>query len=563
MVYNHMESVSQSKVNRMTGIIQKRREQMLMLQLREGLRTDFNNYLRTRDQEIYSRLLRALEITRDRIPSFREIHLLSMDGKVQVTTSPRYRGQDFSHRESYRHAIRGEICMHEFFFDQINRLNISLTGLMMQGSEDIGVLAINTSADDVLSIINDFTGLGNTGETTLARRLPSGHIYYLTPTRFHPVPGDSLIIESHANKAMAMALEGRSDLLIKYKDYRDRDVIASPRYIAHTGWGITTKIDWQEATAPLTKLLWDTIFLSLLLIAGVAVAGYFFARKIISPLKQLQYASREIAAGNTAKKINYSSKNELGELANSFNLMADKLEASNLSLQEKLEELDRQNDALYRFAYIVSHDLKSPLFAISSLMEVLRESLGSCDEPDVQKMLRMAEGKAKHMLDLINGILHYSVAGVTAEEPEEVNVKKLVESIVDNLEVPDHITITIEELPVVVMERVLVVQIYQNLISNAVKYMDKPLGYITIGYKKQDTDNVFFVSDNGRGIEKRNYSKIFEVFNVANRVPGIESTGLGLSIVKRIVERKGGTIWVESEAGKGSTFYFTLPQNVS
>lgn len=240
--------------------------------------------------------------------------------------------------------------------------------------------------------------------------------------------------------------------------------------------------------------------------------------------------------------------------------MADKLDASNTSLQEKLDELDKQNDELYRFAYVVSHDLKSPLFAISSLMDAMRESLSNYNEPDLQQMLHMAEGKSKHMLDLINGILHYTVDGVTAEEPEPVNLQKLVASVIDNLEVPDHINVTIEELPVIIIERVLMIQIYQNLISNAVKYMDKPFGQITIGYKKQESVNIYFVGDNGRGIEKRNYSKIFEIFNMANRVPGVESTGIGLSIVKRIVESKGGSIWLESEVGRGSTFYFTLPE---
>lgn len=225
MVYNQMESISQSKVNRMVGIIQKRREQVIMLQLREGLLEDFNEYLKTQDKQTYIRLLHSLEVVRDRVPSFREIHLLSLDGTVQVSSSPRFRGQNFSNRESFRHAVRGEICLHEFFLDQINRLNISLTGLLTYNSEDIGVLAISTSADDILSIMKDYTGLGKTGETTLARRLGPGTIYYLTPTRFHPVTTDSLIIKNSENKAINFALMGREGILINHKDYREKDVL--------------------------------------------------------------------------------------------------------------------------------------------------------------------------------------------------------------------------------------------------------------------------------------------------------------------------------------------------
>lgn len=560
-VYNHMESISEAKKNRMIGIVQKRREQMLMMQIREGLREDYAAYVKSGDQEAYRRLLRSLELARDRIGSFRELHLVSKEGIIQVSSSPRYRGLNFSQREGFKHAMAGELCLHEFFFDQGKRLNIHLSGLIAYGAEDIGVLMIKTDAADVLTLIKDYTGLGRTGETTLARVLPSGKIYYLTPTRFHPIPGDSLLMDATQNKAMARALSGREELLTDREDYRGKGVIASPRYIPETGWGMTTKIDWEEAMAPVHEMLLETILIALILFLLAAVAGHFFARQIVKPIQLLRYASHEIAAGNLGKRISYDSKDELGELGRSFNQMAEQLSVTHQSLQEKLTELDGKNEALYRFAYVVSHDLKSPLYAISSLLALLKESLGACDEPDVQQMLRMAEGKATHMLDLINGILQYSVAGVTAEEPEEVNTNKLVSEVVMHLEVPAHVTVTVEELPVIFMERVLLIQIFQNLISNGIKYMDKPIGSVKVGFTATPKGKAFYVNDNGRGVERRHYDKIFEVFNMANRVPGVESTGLGLSIVKKIVESKGGSIWVESEVGKGSTFYFTLPLN--
>lgn len=564
-VFNHMESISEAKKNRMVGIVQKRREQVVMLQLREKLREDFANYLKNGDQEAYARLLRALEVTRDRIPSFRDIYLLSTDGTVQVATEVRQKGLDFSNRESFRHAMAGELCMHEFFYDQQKRLNINLSGLMNYATEDLGVIIIKTSADDVLSIINDYTGLGKTGETTLARKLPSGKIYYMTPTRFHSVHGDSLILKDDDNIVMAQALNGREELMTNYRDYRGAEVIASTRYIADTSWGMATKIDWKEAMAPIYEFLSEIIILSLFLFALVAVAGHFFAREIVKPVLLLRNASEEIASGNLSKRINYKGKDELGKLANSFDIMADKLVQTHLSLEEKVKELDSKNDALYRFAYVVSHDLKSPLYSINSLMALLKESLGSCNEPEVQQMLQMAEGKGKHMLNLVNSILHYSVAGVTSEEPENIDLNELIPEVVAQLDVPASISITIEELPMTYIERVFAIQIFQNLIGNAIKYMNKPVGYVKVGYKLEAGEDWFFVSDNGRGIDIRHFEKIFEVFNMTHRDPGVESTGLGLSIVKKIIESKGGRIWVESEVGKGSTFYFILPhqQDVS
>jgi signal transduction histidine kinase len=560
-VFNHMESISEAKKNRLAGIIQKRKEQMVMLQLREKLREDLAAYLKTGDQEAYLRLMRALEITRDRVHSFKEIQLVSTTGIIKVSTLVSNRGKDISAKESFKHALAGEVCLHEIYYDHSKQLYINLSGLMTYNAENLGVIIIKTSAEDILSLITDYTGLGETGETTLAQYLPNGKIHFLTATRFFPVLGDSLIIEASNSKVMSHALNGVEILLTNFEDYRGRSVIASTRFLQETGWGMATKIDWDEAIAPINELLWKTILLAFVILFMIAIAGHYFARNLVKPILLLREASNEIASGNLNKRINYSGKDELGQLAKSFDLMADRLSETHNVLEEKVEQLDKKNEALHRFAYVVSHDLKSPLFAIHSLMTHLKESLGNCDEPDVQKMLGMAEAKATHMLDLINGILHYSLAGVTVEEPEQVNSNRIINEIIHHLDVPENITIKVEDLPNIFIERVLVIQIFQNLIGNAVKYMDKPIGQILIGYQEQQNDGYFYIKDNGRGIERRNFEKIFEIFNIANRVPGIESSGLGLSIVKKIIESKRGKVWVESEVGKGSVFYFTLPQD--
>jgi signal transduction histidine kinase len=557
-VYNHMESLSEAKKLRMQGIIRKRQEQIVMMQIREQLRENFHSFQQTKSPDRQLHLTRTLEATRDKIPSFLEIHLLTMDGTVAVSSSPGYKGVDLSHRESFRHAAKGELCLHDFAYDEHDRLVIHMAGLLTLHGENIGVLIIKSDADDIISIINDYTGLGETGETIIAKRL-QGRILFLTPTRFHQAPGDSLIVEKGQAEPMANALAGKEALLPSAVDYRNEQVVASTRFLGTTQWGLVTKIDRKEALAPVRSLLYNTLILVLLLASVVTVMAHFFSRRLIRPVVWLSETTREIAAGNLEKRIQYSSRNEVGQLAMNFNLMADKLVETNKVLERKLEELDRINDSLNRFAHVVSHDLKSPLHSINGLIALLQETLAEHENPEVPKMLTMAEGKAKHMLDLIAGILHYSMAGVIEETREPVPVKSLVEDVIQQLEVPAHIRIEVEELPVVLIERVLILQVFQNLINNAIKYMDKPIGLIRIGSVKESVDNRFYVQDNGRGIEARNHEKVFDIFNKTQRIPGIDSSGIGLSIVKKIVESKGGRIWVESEIGAGSTFFFTLP----
>ncbi len=228
-----------------------------------------------------------------------------------------------------------------------------------------------------------------------------------------------------------------------------------------------------------------------------------------------------------------------------------------------LEELEKVNRELKDFAYIVSHDLKAPLRGIKTLAEWLTTDYSDKLDENGKEQMNLLVGRVNRMQNLIDGVLRYSRIGRVKEDIVQINLNELVSEVVDMVAPPANISITIEnELPTVECERTCITQVFQNLISNAVKYMDKPQGWVKIGCVEEDGRWKFSVSDNGPGIEEKYFEKIFQIFQTIARRDDKESTGIGLSIVKKIIEAHGGKVWVESRVGEGSTFYFMVPKNV-
>lgn len=229
-------------------------------------------------------------------------------------------------------------------------------------------------------------------------------------------------------------------------------------------------------------------------------------------------------------------------------------------LARLLHEVSGANEELTNFAYVVSHDLKAPLRAIGSLADWLAIDYADKFDEEGQEHMRLLLSRVHRMSSLIDGILQYSRVGRIKETPVEVNLNQLVREVIDMLKPPVNFAITIENtLPVVFAERTRMQQVFQNLISNAIKYMDKPEGKIQIACLEEDGQWRFSVADNGPGIEERHFERIFELFQTLAPRDRVESTGVGLALVKKIVELYRGRVWVESRMGHGTAFLFSLP----
>ena len=232
------------------------------------------------------------------------------------------------------------------------------------------------------------------------------------------------------------------------------------------------------------------------------------------------------------------------------------------TLKFKLEELARSNEELEQFAYVSSHDLQEPLRMISSYLQLLqRRYQGKIDEK-ADKYIYYAVDGATRMQVLINDLLEFSRVTSRAEEPEPTDSKLILNQVLSNLELyikENKATVSHDPLPEIIADSTQLAQVFQNLIANGIKFHGEEAPKIHISAEKKASEWLFSVRDNGIGIDPQYSEKIFEVFKRLHKKEEYPGTGIGLAICKKIVERHGGRIWVESELGKGSTFYFTLP----
>jgi signal transduction histidine kinase len=228
-----------------------------------------------------------------------------------------------------------------------------------------------------------------------------------------------------------------------------------------------------------------------------------------------------------------------------------------------IDELETKNAELERFTYTVSHDLKSPLVTITGFLGYLEQDALAGNAERIKNNINRISGAARKMQALLNDLLELSRIGRIMNTPEAVPFEEIVHEAIDRVRGRlDEINATIEvqrDLPVINGDKIRLVEVVQNLIDNAAKYSNPETRVrIEIGTTHGEQDAlIFYVRDNGIGIAPKYHDNIFGLFNKLNATS--EGTGIGLTLVKRIVEVHGGRIWVESELGKGSTFYFTLP----
>lgn len=274
-------------------------------------------------------------------------------------------------------------------------------------------------------------------------------------------------------------------------------------------------------------------------------------------LRHLTWQTRMIAQGDLSQRVEF-----MGEFSESFNSMISRLAEARDQLNSHAEELARVNAELQQFAYVASHDLQEPLRMISSYLQLLaRRHKGKLDQ-DADDFIDFAVDGARRMQGLINDILRLSRLGTREKSLSVIDCEAILEEALTNLHVSVESSgaqVTHDPLPRITADQTQLVQLFQNLVGNAVKFRGQADPLIHVSAQRNGASWLFSVRDNGIGIDHQYFDRIFGIFQRLHGRGEYPGTGIGLAICRKIVEGHGGRIWVESEPGKGAAFFFTVP----
>jgi len=344
-------------------------------------------------------------------------------------------------------------------------------------------------------------------------------------------------------------------------DLDHRRLIGTALSLEHIGWVLVVTQDKARATEALDTLKW----LGLSAGAGAVVVALLLAvwatNRTARPLQELSAAAKSLSDGTFHGRIRGSVFRELGLLADEFNAMAGQIGRREADLHTTIERLTELNTELERFAYVASHDLQEPLRTITSFSQLLMRDFHGQLGKDGQECLDLVSGAAKRMYALINDLLAYSRLGNDPAPFRLVSAAHMCAMALDDLRQSideGGVTVEVGGLPDVVASDVQLVQLFQNLIGNAIKFRRPHAPRVVVGAERQGAFWLFSVTDNGIGLADTNQD-VFQIFRRLHPASVYPGTGVGLAVCKRIVERHGGRIWFQSRQNEGSTFFFTLP----
>ncbi|HTK20581.1 MAG TPA: ATP-binding protein [Mucilaginibacter sp.] len=292
------------------------------------------------------------------------------------------------------------------------------------------------------------------------------------------------------------------------------------------------------------------VFSILLIIIGSMIA-FYLVKRISNRIGLMVKLAENISQGQFTSVVD-NRNDELSSLSVSLNTMSERLKFN-------IHQLEKKNDELNQFAYVVSHDLKAPIRGINNVVRWINEDLNAEISPNLQKHLDIIPERLRRMENLIDGLLRYARIGSDRSTTEEVDVEKLIYEIAE-VNVPLGCRLIVKNLPKLKTQKLLLEQVFSNLISNAAKYVPEKDAKIVVSCSETEQHFEFSVSDNGPGIDKEYHDKIFELFQTLREKNDRESTGIGLAIVRKIVEDRHCMVKVISTAGSGASFIFTWPK---
>lgn len=359
------------------------------------------------------------------------------------------------------------------------------------------------------------------------------------------------------------ALAGRSGASEFFNAIEGEQKIAGYVPLPDLGWAAIYRIPAAVALAPVEALTRSIVLASLGLAVLIGIGVYVLARKTVAPVTQLIVAAQSIGMSDFSRHIEVSSKDEIGQLAHEFNRMVDALAEIDAHVRERALALARSNAELEQFAYVASHDLQEPLRMVVGYVQLLERRLAGKLDADTLEFMAFAVDGALRMQTLIQDILAYSRVTTRGLPLDPVDSAEALTEALALLAVRIAETgaeVAAQPLPRVMADRTQLVQLFQNLIGNALKFCKDDAPRVRVEAAHEAGWWRFSITDNGIGIAPEYRAQLFVVFKRLHTRREYPGTGIGLAICKRIIERHGGEIGIESAPTGGAVFWFTLPE---
>lgn len=573
-----------------------------------------------RRQGSFKALVKHLDLVRDAHEIYKAVNVVDTETRIIiVSTEAAEVGKEALESRYFTENLNpGGISIHAPKNTETSSdFELDITSPIYLSGKVEALLAMHLSADDIIRpMLHTGEGLGETGEALLVDR--QGRI--LTSLK-HPLPDGTRPQPFEYRitaKPATLAAHGQEGI-IDSDDYRNEPVLAAFRYIpltSNTGWGMVVKRDKKELFAPVQRRLCSSILIGSSGFIAVIIISILISRSLSRPIRELSEAAEKVALGDLSSKAPVSGADEIGALSATFNNMVDRIKNWHWELEEQVRartaELDRVNQEMRgeiadrkkaenslqqysaeleqaseetrHFAYVVSHDLRAPLVNLKGFSAELKTALKEIDSPvkaalsqmndrerrtvetalneDIPEALAFIDSSATRMDHLISTLLKLSRLGRRELIIEAINMNALVQSLLESLahQISDReARVSVGSLPETLADRTSMEQIMSNILENAVMYLDpeRP-GEIEISGIHNGDDILFTVRDNGRGIAEEEMHKVFAPFRRAgNNV--VEGEGMGMAYVQTLIRRHGGRIWLESEAGKGTSCFFSIP----
>ncbi len=592
VISNHLNTAAEYKADSINSYFSERKKDINILtnspviienleELENGFAAsglDRSSFAKTNE---YNEIIKDLELCLDNYKEqygYNNIILIDHDGNIlymdvhEISFDTNIRDGPYK-ETSLGKTIRltletGKIMFSDFGYYPFSDIpKAFLSGIIYDYERNIhAFLLLELPFDKIDEIMHNQIGLGVTGETYLVGEdylMRSDSRFFNESTILKQEVDTENVRDCFLNKTAIGTIREELDTSIKvFRDYRGIRVLGANVYLPELNWALLAEIDIKEALAPIDRIRNMMLFFGIVLLLFIVFISLISARVISAPIQTLKKGSILIGKGDFNHKIVVKTRDEIGDLAASFNQMAGNLKKSYKLQKNLIQELEAKNIELERYTYTVAHDLKSPIITIKGFLALVRKDLESRDEKQIFDDLTRIDNAADKMQVLLEELLELSRLGRLINPPQKLLLADIAREVIELL------TKKISEkgikmkispgLPQVYGDYPRILEVIQNLTENAIKFMGgQPEPRIRIGSRTDGNLAVFFVQDNGIGIKREYHERIFGIFDKLD--PEIDGNGIGLTICRRIIEIHGGEIWVESEGmSKGSTFCFTL-----